>query len=254
MAKQNILVGAVANDKSGDTLRNAFVKVNANFSELYTLTGGTSTALTELAQDYAAPMFTHAYNSGITFAYDDANNRLVATVSGQLPTQTGNSAKYLTTNGTTLSWAGVGRLEFAGKTISLGNNGYITLASGAQLYDYGSGTGNGFGITDSQASNYIGYDPDDGAGALHMDSYNGKNIRIRTTTLPSTYKDWLFGANGSLTFPDASVQTKAYTGLTPNGTKASNDTGTAGQTSYDTQYFYVCVATNSWRRMVLDSY
>ena len=79
MAKQNILVGASANDKAGDTLRNAFVKVNANFTELYTLTGGTSTALTELAQDYAAPLFNHASHTNITVTYDDANNKILLT-------------------------------------------------------------------------------------------------------------------------------------------------------------------------------
>ena len=39
MAKQNINVGTAANDKKGDSLRAAFVKVNANFAELYTALG-----------------------------------------------------------------------------------------------------------------------------------------------------------------------------------------------------------------------
>ena len=39
MAKQNINVGATANDKKGDSLRAAFQKVNANFTELYTELG-----------------------------------------------------------------------------------------------------------------------------------------------------------------------------------------------------------------------
>jgi len=79
MAKQNILVGASANDKTGDTLRNAFVKANANFTELYTLTGGTAADLRELAQDYAAPLFNHASHTNITVTYDDANNKILLT-------------------------------------------------------------------------------------------------------------------------------------------------------------------------------
>ena len=63
MTKQVINVGTTANDKKGDSLRAAFQKVNANFTELYT----------------ASPL---------TF-----------------PSQTGNNGKYLTTNGTTMSWA-----------------------------------------------------------------------------------------------------------------------------------------------------
>ena len=39
MAKQNINVGTTANDKKGDSLRAAFQKVNANFTELYTVLG-----------------------------------------------------------------------------------------------------------------------------------------------------------------------------------------------------------------------
>ena len=39
MAKQNINVGTTANDKKGDSLRAAFQKVNANFTELYTELG-----------------------------------------------------------------------------------------------------------------------------------------------------------------------------------------------------------------------
>jgi len=39
MAKQAINVGTTANDKKGDSLRAAFQKVNANFTELYTALG-----------------------------------------------------------------------------------------------------------------------------------------------------------------------------------------------------------------------
>jgi hypothetical protein len=35
MSKLVINTGASDNDKTGDTLRNAFIKVNANFTELY---------------------------------------------------------------------------------------------------------------------------------------------------------------------------------------------------------------------------
>jgi hypothetical protein len=42
MAQQTIGVGTVANDNTGDPIRDAFVKVNANFDELFTLTGDDS--------------------------------------------------------------------------------------------------------------------------------------------------------------------------------------------------------------------
>ena len=64
MAKQIINIGQSANDKSGDPLRTAFTKVNENFTELY--------------------------------------NAIGADV--QIPAQSGNNGKVLTTDGTTLSW------------------------------------------------------------------------------------------------------------------------------------------------------
>ena len=78
MAKQTINIGQTANDRSGDPLRTAFDKVNQNFTELYNIVGVTS--LTELAQDYAAEMFTSGTQSGITVEYNDANNSMNLTV------------------------------------------------------------------------------------------------------------------------------------------------------------------------------
>ena len=40
MAKKNINIGQSVNDKTGDTLRSAFDKINQNFTELYNATGG----------------------------------------------------------------------------------------------------------------------------------------------------------------------------------------------------------------------
>ncbi len=65
MARLNINIGTTANDKTGDPLRTAFDKVNQNFVELYAHVGADV----------------------------------------QIPSQTNNGGKYLTTNGTTLSWS-----------------------------------------------------------------------------------------------------------------------------------------------------
>lgn len=52
MAKQEINVGIIANDGTGDRIRNAFIKVNANFNELYqnvsTLTSFNLAGITDL--------------------------------------------------------------------------------------------------------------------------------------------------------------------------------------------------------------
>ena len=46
MTKQTINVGTTANDKKGDSLRAAFQKVNANFTELYNAIGLSDTGQT----------------------------------------------------------------------------------------------------------------------------------------------------------------------------------------------------------------
>ena len=45
MTRQNISTGTSANDGTGDTLRAAGTKINANFTELYTLLGGNADTL-----------------------------------------------------------------------------------------------------------------------------------------------------------------------------------------------------------------
>ena len=45
MARQAISTGTTANDGTGDNLRDGGVKINANFSELYTDIGGDATTL-----------------------------------------------------------------------------------------------------------------------------------------------------------------------------------------------------------------
>jgi hypothetical protein len=81
MAKQTINIGTALNAKDGDTVRDAFNKTNQNFEELYILAGqGSAAELQELAQDYAAAMFTAGTHSGITTTYDDETNKLNLTV------------------------------------------------------------------------------------------------------------------------------------------------------------------------------
>ena len=66
--------------------------------------------------------------------------------------------------------------------------------------------------------------------------------------LKAADKTWTFSENGSLTFPNATVQTTAYaiTGTIPT---SSTSTGITGQISSTGTDIYICVATNSWLRV-----
>lgn len=103
MAKQVINVGNNVNDRTGDSIRVAFQKVNANFDELYAVTGGTGASLNELAQDYAAQLFVNGVHEGITVEYDDAANKLNLTVQQDLD---GGAASTVYDDDTTLDGGG----------------------------------------------------------------------------------------------------------------------------------------------------
>lgn len=68
MAKQNINVGDSANDKKGDSLRSAFQKVNANFTELYTALGLDSEGLNLGAFQFSGSTLSTTDSSSITIA------------------------------------------------------------------------------------------------------------------------------------------------------------------------------------------
>lgn len=162
MAKQVINTGTVPDDGTGDNLRNAFVKVNANFTELYdynantsnqgALSGGTVTgvldspsvgahklrfyfeALTDLpnATTYHG-MFAHVHATGKAyFAHSGAwvelaNDADVPALLTDLSISDGNAGEVLTTNGSgTFSFAAVeglkSRAALSGTTSSLANN------------------------------------------------------------------------------------------------------------------------------------
>ena len=48
MARQTVNTGSAANDNTGDTMRTAGTKINANFTEIYTILGGAVTAATKI--------------------------------------------------------------------------------------------------------------------------------------------------------------------------------------------------------------
>jgi hypothetical protein len=55
--------------------------------------------------------------------------------------------------------------------------------------------------------------------------------------------------NGTLVFGDSTVQNTAYPGFT-TVPPSSNSPGTPGQMAHDNTYFYICVATNQWKRIL----
>ncbi len=56
-------------------------------------------------------------------------------------------------------------------------------------------------------------------------------------------------SSGTVVFGDSTVQNTAYPGFT-SVPPSSNSPGTPGQMAHDNTYFYICVATNQWKRIL----
>ena len=81
MTRQNISTGTSANDGTGDTLRSAGTKINANFTELYTFLGGSANTLsTQISLEDSSVVFEGATANGFEtrlMAEDATADRLV---------------------------------------------------------------------------------------------------------------------------------------------------------------------------------
>ena len=90
----------------------------------------------------------------------------------------------------------------AGYGPGTGQGGYLNFQAG----DSADGQGGYINIESGESSTY------GSGGDITVRAQSGGEITLRTRTSNGTNNDWLFGADGSLTFPDATVQTTAWTG------------------------------------------
>lgn len=124
------------------------------------------------------------------------------------------------------------------------NNSVLTLPNGAKLYagyPTASYDPNQVALAANQAylssidgSSYLGIDGQNGLASILVDGAIGSQaywefLRSKTTVVPGTIK-------------------------APQLTKANNATGNAGEICWDTNYIYVCVTTNTWKRAALTDY
>lgn len=116
MAQLIVNVGASANDKSGDTLRAAFTKVNSNFTELY---GGnyatqlvTSPTYTATANDYYIGV---NYSGAVTITLPTVSNGFKLVIKDE----SGRCSSYPITI--------VGTIDNNTNIILASNNGALTL-------------------------------------------------------------------------------------------------------------------------------
>jgi hypothetical protein len=179
MARLNINIGTTANDKTGDPLRTAFDKVNQNFVELYAL----------------------------------------ANADVQIPSQTGNSNKFLTTNGTTLSWTSISQ------EVGTANTGFVD----DRIYNLnGVIVSNDDLVHGATARLTI---PEYGDTVNPITLYNNYgNISILNGSGGVISNTWTFGTDGNTILPESTVPV----------TLAGKVGDKAGTVAIDGNYIYYC--------------
>jgi hypothetical protein len=230
MAKQNINVGTTANDKKGDSLRAAFVKVNANFTELYTELG----LVNDVTLSLGAFTFT-----GSTMNTDDSTAITIdkpITVNGEItvdgditpktnlgaslgtPTKqfkslyVSNNTIYiggvavgidangnLTTNGTALTSDRLvnGDYELVVETDGIISSVAFPERDGGKIFL----SGVEFGAIPSDPADTAPY-------PLILTSQQG-NVRIKSNALGPVFQ-WQFDTNGRTIFPNGTVPAHSY--------------------------------------------
>ena len=133
MAKQNINVGTAANDKKGDSLRAAFQKVNANFTELYTELGLANDVTLSLgAFEFAGSTLSTTDSSAIVI---DQATTITSNLSvgGDILPQTANGGDL---GSSTLPWRSLyvsnNTIYIGGTAVGIDANGQLTV-SGSQV-------------------------------------------------------------------------------------------------------------------------
>jgi len=194
MTKQVINIGTAANAKNGDPLRTAFTKINANFTELYA-GGADETQLTN-----GAYTLTLGANGNLTFP--DAT-----TTTGQSITiPTGNS---LTVNLSNSSPGPTVNTTFKINPLSIrlqtGNGVIFSGVDGDAAYAWAL-----------DALNKTLYFPDAGDSVYPQIRYStggGDGMQLYTQSKPIkitiSAQSWSFNTDGSLKFPDGTVQKTA---------------------------------------------
>jgi len=166
-----------------------------------------------VAPDLAESIKVITNGGGTSQSVLDTLASLQTQIDNLIPSQTGNSGKFLTTNGTSTSWASVaGGLSYQGTwnastntptlTSSVGTNGYYYITATA-------GSTNLNGITDWQIGDWLMYN---GTVWQKIDQSNlVTSVNGQTGAVSLTYTD--VNAIGSITSTDGSVTVSTASGV-----------------------------------------
>ena len=217
----------------------SFARIDFDGSLVIGLSSGVELNVGEVvAPDLAERIKVITNGGGTSQSVLDTLASLQTQITNLIPSQTGNSGKYLTTNGTALSWASVaGGLSYQGTWNASTNT--PTLASGVGVNGYyyivaTAGSTNLDGITDWQIGDWLLFN---GTNWQKIDqsnlvtSVNGQTGAVSVGTVTSVAATAGTGisisgspitSSGTLTItnsaPDQTVSLTASTGISTSGT------------------------------------
>lgn len=227
MAQQLINIGHSANDRSGDPLRSAFDKINQNFTEVYGLVGVGGSSNQLVNGDYSVTLDSQGnvqIPPGGQLQLDGTSFYIQRSMGSHIVSDYGLGIdtvdKTDPQNPIYHSWAFGSDGKMYNSEGFLLNSARGTLAIGTDMETPGVPQHFHIAFENSNTTpafsdlflgddyNFVQIHGQDGA------PYYGVKIGTNDRAGGQLYQ-WKFGTDGSITFPDASVQTTAYTGSTP---------------------------------------
>ena len=166
-----------------------------------------------VAPDLAERIKVITNGGGTSQSVLDTLASLQTQINNLIPSQTGNSGKFLTTNGSALSWASVaGGLSYQGTWNASTNSPTLTSSVGTNGYYYvvaTAGSTNLNGITDWQIGDWLLFN---GSVWQKIDQSNlVTSVNSQTGAVSLTYTD--VNAIGSITSTDGSVTVSTTSGV-----------------------------------------
>ena len=240
MTQQTINIGSAANDRSGDPLRTAFTKINANFTDLYTRLGADFGNFTISSNTISNPNAINITSGSYALTLgDDGTLNLPLSVNGQGVIQTSGSY-YLDANGAVYNLGSNGTFTNPTGGVITDSNSYLTtlnlfvqgslkgvdgsIGSTGQVLTRQSNGGAAWATPSSGSSStlvngsYTLSLASNGVVNVPTSQYNTAQVFASTTNTTmclgnSSHFIQVRGSDGALVFADYSVQTTAYPGI-----------------------------------------
>jgi hypothetical protein len=196
----------------GVSVTNAYLDFDGGL--VITLSNGNEINVGEIMPMELASQIKVITNGGGTSQYVlDTLASLQTQINNLIPSQTGNSGKFLTTNGTSTSWASVaGGLSYQGTWNASTNTPTLASSTGTNGYYYivsTAGSTNLNGITDWQVGDWLLFN---GSVWQKIDQTNlVTSVNSQTGAVTLTYTD--VNAIGSITSTDGSVTVSTTSGV-----------------------------------------